>query len=209
MPKDMFFHIKEEKRQNFIKAAIEEFTTKSFEQVSVNSIVRKANVSRGSFYNYFDSLESLFNYIFQSIRKERLEYGRKLITDGERDYFIFIKKLFAYDYDLYNEKGHYSLFRNYIHFIQFIQKASLKKELTLSSLQENNIDIDDIGNMFNFEQYGISIEEFKDIIEIVMIIMINTFLKSDSENLTKTEIINLFNRRISILENGLTKGELK
>lgn len=209
MPKEMFFHIKEEKRKKFIEASIEEFTTKSFEQVSVNSIVRKANVARGSFYNYFESLEELFNYIFQSIRKERLIYGKQLIKEGERNYFTFMKKLFAYDYDLYNEKGHYSLFRNYIHFVQFIQKGSLKKELTLSSLQDGNTDIYDIGKMFNYQQYGVTIEEFTDIIEIVMLIMINTFLKSDSENLNKEEIISLFNRRISILEKGLDKGELK
>ena len=55
MPKDMFNHIPKEKQEMFLNVAIEEFTMKSFEQVSVNSIVKTAGISRGSFYTYFEN----------------------------------------------------------------------------------------------------------------------------------------------------------
>jgi AcrR family transcriptional regulator len=42
MPKQMFLNIKEDKRQRFLDAAMSEFTSKSFEQVSVNSIIKKS-----------------------------------------------------------------------------------------------------------------------------------------------------------------------
>jgi AcrR family transcriptional regulator len=64
MPKKMFYKIPVEKQEMFINAAIDEFTSKSFENTSVNSIIKKANISRGSFYNYFEDIEQLFNFIF-------------------------------------------------------------------------------------------------------------------------------------------------
>ncbi|MBU1019937.1 MAG: TetR/AcrR family transcriptional regulator, partial [Firmicutes bacterium] len=73
MPKQMFYNIPVEKQQMFIEAAMEEFTTKSFELVSVNSIIKKANISRGSFYTYFTDLDELFNYIFETVKTERLQ----------------------------------------------------------------------------------------------------------------------------------------
>ena len=79
MPKQMFLNIKEDKRQRFLDAAMSEFTSKSFEQVSVNSIIKKVGISRGSFYTYFDDLESLFNYLFQSVKEERFKYAKTQI----------------------------------------------------------------------------------------------------------------------------------
>lgn len=205
MPKNMFFNISEEKRKMFLRVAMEEFTSKSFEDVSVNSIVKKANISRGSFYTYFNDLESLFNYLFRTIRNERFSYAREIIKESNGDYFTFIKKLFVYDYDAFTNQGKYTLFRNYIHYIQFVKKGSLKDLLIIGSLDDLKQEVD-LNQMFNFESYNITTEEFIDLIEVIILIMINTFLKSESHELKKEEAVALFNKRISYLEYGIRKS---
>lgn len=204
MPKKMFFNIPEAKQQMIIEVAIEEFTSKSFENVSVSSIVRKANIPRGSFYTYFEDLDELFNFIISKIKKERFKYAKDYIKEANGNFFIFINKLFAYDFETYSTKHRYSLFRNYIHYIQINNRGNLKDNLItpLAELFKGDITFDKI---FDFEKYNINIEEFEDLIEITMIIMINTYMKSESKELNNEQIIALFKKRMKILEYGITK----
>ena len=199
MPKKMFFNIPESKRKMFLEVAVDEFTTKPFEQVSVNTIIKKANISRGSFYTYFDDLEALFNYIFREVKAERISYAKKLIKDSQGHYFEFIKKLFLYDFDAYSKQGTYSLFRNYIRYIQTTKKTSLKETL----LKDDDVDINQI---FNMNELKIEKDELLDLIEIVVIIMINTFIKYENDNMSKEATITLFNKRMNLLQYGTRKA---
>ena len=53
MPSATFFNLPEEKRQRLIEVAWDEMTAVSFDKVSINRIIQNANISRGSFYQYF------------------------------------------------------------------------------------------------------------------------------------------------------------
>lgn len=203
MPKDMFYKISKEKQTMFIDVAIDEFTSKSFEKVSVNTIIKKANISRGSFYNYFSDLEELFNYILKEVKEDRINHAKTLLKKNNGDYFQFIRDLFRYDYDAFSQSGRYSLFRNYIHYIQSIKRGSLKEYLILTSIESFEIEGKSLNEIFKYEQYNLNKDDFLDLIEVLIILMINTFLKSESENLSKDEIIQLFNKRVSYLEYGL------
>ncbi len=206
MPKKMFLNISKEKQKKIINAAIKEFTSKSFEKVSVNSIIKIADIPRGSFYTYFDNLEDLFNYIMVQIKEERFMYARQLITNSNNDFFTFIKKIFAYDFDSYSNKYRYSLFRNYIHYIQYYKKGSLKNDLLIPMV--HSIDKGEkLSELFNFKKYKLSINEYLDIMEMSMVLMINTFLKSESENIEKDLAIALFNRRMDIIKLGIIQNK--
>ena len=172
----------------------------------MNTIIKKANISRGSFYTYFDDLEALFNYIFKEVRNDRYQYARNLLLESNGDYFSFIRKLFAYDFDNYSETGKYSLFRNYIHYIRSSKRGSLKNEVILESLA-GFIEDNNINSVFNIDALKITKEEFIDLLEIIVLLMINTFLKSENEKLSKDETISLFNKRISFIEYGVKKGQ--
>lgn len=209
MPKKRFFNLTEEKRERFLEASMFEFTTKSFEQVSVNSIIKKANISRGAFYTYFEDLDSLFNYIFfDSIKREKLQQGKKIIKTIDGDFFLFIKTLFEYDYDKFSEKGRYSLFRNYIHYIQQTKKGSIREHFSAIAMQEFP-EYSDIRSVFDYPSLNLNLEEFLDLVEVTVVIIVNTFLKSETENLSKEEVFRVFNRRLKFLEYGLKKEDKK
>jgi len=201
----MFFNINEDKRKMFLEAAISEFTEKPFNEVSVNTIVKKAKISRGSFYTYFENLEALFNYLMDTVKKERFSYARELMKKADYDYFQFVRDLFVYDFDAFSQKGTYSLFRNYIHYIQEIKKGSLKNTIIKDSLLEFMNNNDDLNTVFHYEEMNLSKEDFIDTVEVILIIMVNTFITSENEKLTKDEANNLFYKRLSYLENGIRK----
>jgi TetR/AcrR family transcriptional regulator len=58
-----FENISEEKRQKIIAVCLEEFATKGYESASTNSMVKKAEISKGLLFHYFGSKKNLYLYL--------------------------------------------------------------------------------------------------------------------------------------------------
>ena len=63
MPKDTFFNLPEEKRQKIVEAAMLEFENNSFDSASINQIISVAQISKGSFYQYFEDKKDLYMHL--------------------------------------------------------------------------------------------------------------------------------------------------
>lgn len=80
---ETFLRLPEEKRRRFLDAAWEEFSSARFTDVSINQIVRRAGIPRGSFYQYFSDKEALFAYLLEEVRNHvKEEYRRVLKANG-------------------------------------------------------------------------------------------------------------------------------
>ena len=83
MATETFLRLPEEKRIRFINAAWEEFLRVPFEEVSINKIVMKARIPRGSFYQYFADKRELFYDLLGEMLAHLLgEYGKILSQHG-------------------------------------------------------------------------------------------------------------------------------
>lgn len=58
--KATFDNISAEKRERIIRAATMEFAMRGFENANINNIAKKADVSVGSLYKYFDNKQDMF-----------------------------------------------------------------------------------------------------------------------------------------------------
>ena len=58
--KPTFDNISKEKRERIINVATKEFALKGFENANINDIAKKAQISVGSLYKYFDNKQDLF-----------------------------------------------------------------------------------------------------------------------------------------------------
>jgi len=203
MPKQMFYNISEEKRKTFIEAAIAEFTYKQFNEVSILSISKKAEISRGTFYNYFDNIGELFDFIFESIKKQRAQNAKQLLKKSNNNIFKFMSELFLLDFDEFKQQGRYSLFRNYIYYIRSNHK-SIKQEIILPLINEIS-SFEDIDTTFDFTSYKYDKSEFLNTLEILIIIVIDIYISSDKENLKKEEVINKINFAVDLIEEGCKK----
>jgi len=67
MPKITFYNLPDEKKQKIITSAKKEFSRVPLEQASIKNIVESSGIARGSFYQYFESKEDLFDYVFEEI----------------------------------------------------------------------------------------------------------------------------------------------
>ena len=84
---ETFLRLPEEKRRRFLDAAWEEFSRARFTDVSINQIVRRAGIPRGSFYQYFSDKEALFAYLLEEVRNHVKEEYRRVLTANGGDMF--------------------------------------------------------------------------------------------------------------------------
>ncbi|MRZ79986.1 TetR family transcriptional regulator [Paeniclostridium sordellii] len=68
-----FENLSEEKKLRIINSAIKEFANKGYKRATVDNIVSKAGISKGSIFQYFKNKERLYLYI--------CDYQIKIITD--------------------------------------------------------------------------------------------------------------------------------
>ncbi len=84
------------KRDDIFKAALEEFSKYDYNRASINSIIKNSETSKGTFYHYFESKESLYLELVKLASQEKLKYFKENISvaDATKDMSIFgiIKK---------------------------------------------------------------------------------------------------------------------
>ena len=87
MSTERFLRLPEEKRNRFLNAAWEEFTKTSFADISINQIIRRAGIPRGSFYQYFTNKEDLFSYLLDSVRQRFTKDYHEILSEAKGDLF--------------------------------------------------------------------------------------------------------------------------
>ena len=94
MIKNTFYNLPEEKRKRITDAIFNEFAGSSGERVSINNIIKNANMSRGSFYQYFDDKVDLVEVMTRSFINFSLEKATEVISRTHGDIFVTYDLLF-------------------------------------------------------------------------------------------------------------------
>ena len=90
MPNPTFFHLPEAKRQRLMDAVWQEFTSVSYMEASINKIIQTADISRGSFYQYFSGKQDVFTYILKTIMDAGKNVFQAQLTVHNNDLFAAI-----------------------------------------------------------------------------------------------------------------------
>lgn len=101
MPTATFFHLPQTKRQRVMEAVWQEFTSVSYMEASINRIIQTAEISRGSFYQYFSGKPDLFAYLLQTVLQTGEEMFQAQLTAHSND--LFTALLGMYDTLLWKE----------------------------------------------------------------------------------------------------------
>lgn len=73
-----FENLLEEKRKRILDACLEEFAQNGYDKASTNTIVKKADISKGILFHYFGSKKNLYLYLFDDV----MEYYTRRFFEG-------------------------------------------------------------------------------------------------------------------------------
>ncbi|GAA3016270.1 TetR family transcriptional regulator [Tetragenococcus solitarius] len=96
MPSETFFNLPEKKQKRILEAAKKEFSQSALKDASIANIVKDAEISRGSFYQYFDDIEDLYLYYFHSLGKDNHEQFLLSLKQHRGDLFVTFHDFFSH-----------------------------------------------------------------------------------------------------------------
>lgn len=85
MPTERFYHLPDEKKKMIREAAIKEFCRVPLEKASINKIVKNADISRGSFYTYFQDKEDVLGYIYEDLIFHLQDFCKAVLKENGGD----------------------------------------------------------------------------------------------------------------------------
>ena len=94
MPSITFFNLPAEKREKLLAAARDEFARVPFADASINKIIQRAEIPRGSFYQYFTDKEELFRYLISRFGDQLASMMEALLEKREGDLFGALLDMF-------------------------------------------------------------------------------------------------------------------
>jgi len=101
MPRDTFFNLPDEKRQKIMAAAVDQFSKFHYSNVTIDRIVRAAEIPKGSFYQYFENKDDLYIYLFTEVGDKKLDIFESIkanipfisFREYMMEYIMALKKL--------------------------------------------------------------------------------------------------------------------
>lgn len=198
MPKQRFFKLSFEKKQRIINSAIKEMSRVPINQISINKIVQDADISRGSFYQYFDDKEDLVREVMSSYKSEMLQDVELFLINQSQDIF----ELFIYIFKtiIISPKYDEKLINNF--FASIKNDAELFNRLVGVDELENAIDM--IINSLDTSNYRYSNkQDLVNLMEIISAIICKSYVKIIKYPDDKKLIFQQFKHQLSMIQNGI------
>ena len=85
-----FDNLSAEKRSRITEVALEEFGQKGFDAASINRMVGRLGIAKGSMFQYFGDKQGLFRHVFHAATARVKDYLRA-VRDETRDEGLFVR----------------------------------------------------------------------------------------------------------------------
>lgn len=202
MPTNAFFNLSEEKRNKLIEAAKKEFSTKLFEDASINMIIKDINMPRGSFYLYFENKEDIYNYIFEFYKNNLIQ--KFIIILKENNGNIFNSYIELYDFIVNNSNEDISLLINNF----FLNMNTKRLEWSLPRKDCKKLNDKLVIDNINKEIIDLNEDELYTLLGILMPLFFqnvaHTFRHSEQKEIIKKNYIN----QLNIIRKGIERENI-
>ena len=201
MPKKTYFNLSQDKRERIFAAGVLEFSYHEFNDASVNTIVRMANISKGSFYQYFEDKSDFYWYIVMHIIVGHVGEYENLLKENKGDLFKTEEHIFNRMLDVFDDNKYKNLIKNVYKstYLDVVQRISSRGSIVY-------INMYDILMSFGFKGYNIkSKDDFIVVFDMLRNITNNTIMTMIIDNLSKSDTKELYIKQLLVLEKGILK----
>lgn len=201
MPTERFFRLPREKIETIKRAAIEEFKRVSPEEASINKIIQTAEISRGSFYTYFEDKYDLLRWLLDDfIEMNRKFYMECLKENGGNIWDVF-EQVFSYTTEWVEAQGLFEIVGNMMKGNQFFEQFIMNP----NNCEIENSNKDYVDRMYEYvstDYCRLNREEFGDLVDLHMESLIISLKMYFIKEKSLDEIEASYRRCIKLLRYG-------
>lgn len=207
MPKKTFYNLPKEKKERLLEAAFKEFSNEPIEEVSINAIIQNSDISRGSFYQYFEDKEDLYCYCLDLLRENQFVQIENCFKNANGNVITGLFDTFDYFYHHFFKSNHKNFYHQF--FLNttyrtsrdFYKQGEEKDPLGLFERIAENMEDNDS----NFETKSEAVE----FLQFFFQMMHGTISQVFSQNLSEKEAYELMKKRLMWMANGISKEKIK
>ena len=182
-----------------------EFARVPFSKVSINKIIQDANISRGSFYMYFEDKKDMLIYIFSSYHDEVMSTIKKSFEKNNGDIFKVFEDVLKFTTNFGTAKENIAFCMNIFsdQTVQndiLLQFANCNKKNDFLDLFKKNIDT----KTLNIQGPN----DLDDIIDILISISQKATMDIFLSIGEKDEILEAYKNKVTILKRGMLKENI-
>jgi len=194
--KELFLKLDEEKQKRIVEAGIEEFSNKLFADASINQIIKKAGIARGSFYLYFEDKLDFYCYLLDTIFENRtLAFVIELFQTKQLDFLGFFREVFKFNLGLLTKDEHKQFFRN--------MYLGINKEVKIyfdSKRQKIRDGLIERASHMIPEQLIAYPKRLNELINIIQLIQGDLYIQGIANNMSTEAVLAVYDLRISLLK---------
>lgn len=198
MPTERFYRLPDEKKMAIRDAAIREFTRVPFEKASINQIIQNADISRGSFYTYFEDKRDVLSFIFQDMQERIWDHCLEDLEKTGGDFWNMMEELLDYMLHYFKEHHVFQLAKNVIAF-QDDHNLVCQPEGADGRELYHLIDKSD--------WYSQQLDDFLCVMDMSVANLLVCVARYFRNSCTEEEIRSDFHRRMEFLQHGVRKDQ--
>lgn len=204
MPTQRFLNLKDSKKNAILEAAAHEFARVPYSAVSINQIIKEAEISRGSFYTYFEDKDDLMRYMLRGFRDTLRKKVFEFLEEENGNPFRLCIRLLKDWIKTGSERITFQIHRNLLADLSVtgqnqmfgIRGFLMKDELYKSFVEE-------LYNRLDKDRYPTTIETLCYIVDMAIMILIKSMAMYYQNPSEKETIIQVLTEEMTILERGM------
>ncbi len=204
MPTQRFLNLKDSKKNAILEAAANEFARVPYSAVSINQIIKEAEISRGSFYTYFEDKDDLMRYMLRGFRDTLRKKVFEFLEEENGNPFRLCIRLLKDWIKTGSERITFQIHRNLLADLSVtgqnqmfgIRGFLMKDELYKSFVEE-------LYNRLDKDRYPTTIETLCYIVDMAIMILIKSMAMYYQNPSEKETIIQVLTEEMTILERGM------
>lgn len=196
MPTKTFFNLPKEKRIRILRAGKKEFSRTPLDKAVIANIAKDAGIPRGSFYQYFSSLEDLFSYVVDYMYGFNKKKFEESLLNNNNDIFLAIKENFAQEIERLTKDENKQFKINLMSLMLKDNKNYSKDFIDNIIEKKDSLDLD-----FFPEKYQKD-ESFAKVLDLINMVGDNFVTKYLSTDVSPEEIIEDYNDYVDFVEIG-------
>lgn len=206
MIKQTFYNLPITKRERIYQAIKTEFDRVPLDKISINSIIKEANISRGSFYQYFDDKGDLYDIFADRVMDSIKECFTNTLVKYKGDLFATMEEVMSLHFIKVSQPKAKSQMQKFVPGVSVNAKSILDRicERSITYFNELIPNIDT--RKFSFDN---SPEDIRILFEMLMSVSKNAIFYVLFMDIDTDEAIKIFNKKLKIVKNGCLKKEYR
>lgn len=203
MPTERFMRLPKEKIEAIRIAAAKEFMRVPPEEASINRIIHDADISRGSFYTYFEDKQDLLKWLICAHAERHFNGYITTLQENGGDVWAMLENEFDRGVDLLEEFGLVEIFHNLIKSAKLIELFKGGPDTDPEVVETNRKFVDRIYENIDHEKNPIDRDAVFDLVEMHMVVFLMSIKKFFRDGEAREAASEYYKRHIHMLHYGI------